>query len=208
MARPSPRRSRPGKPATLTVRAVCAECNNGWMSRLEEEAKPYLESMILGNGRTYHGTGRTLIATWFVKTALVAGSKFPPPLPRAFYEQLYATGQPSDTTRVWLGATPWNEMHYTDFRPIRVHDSEEPPPDEPNAYSAVIAVGHVVGFVVSWLDREPPLSGLAKFHDALVPVWPLAEGTTTWPPRSRLDLNGLDELADAIVSAPLRPEWR
>jgi hypothetical protein len=106
--------SRPGKAATLTVRSVCAQCNNGWMGRLEDQARPYLLTMIRGNGRTYHATGRTLIATWFVKTALVAGSKFSPPLPHAFYEQVRATGRPSDNTRVWLAATPWNEMHYTD----------------------------------------------------------------------------------------------
>ena len=201
--------TRPGKPATLTVRSVCAECNSGWMSRLEGDAKPYLESMIRGSRREYHSTGRTLIARWFVKTALVRGSRFPPALRREFYEQARTTGEPSDTTRVWIGATPRKQMHYTDFRQIWVHEPQERPPGDPNGYSCVIAVGHLVGFVVSWLDREPSLAGvLPRFERALVQAWPLSEATSTWPPHTRLDLNGLDDLADTVVDHPDRPDWR
>src|SRR3954454_13509204 len=69
-------RSHKGAPATLTVRSVCAGCNNGWMSRLEGRAKPFLETMLRGHSRTYYAGGQEVIATWLVKTALVAGSKF------------------------------------------------------------------------------------------------------------------------------------
>lgn len=37
---------RPGDVSTVKVRVVCTECNNGWMSRLEEEVRPFLERMI------------------------------------------------------------------------------------------------------------------------------------------------------------------
>ena len=73
----------------------------------------------------------------------------------------------------------------------------------------MIAVGHLVGFVVSWLDREPSLAGvLPRFERALVQAWPLSEATSTWPPHTRLDLNGLDDLADTVVDHPDRPDWR
>lgn len=32
----------------VVVRMVCAECNSGWMSGLEERVKPVLEPMIRG----------------------------------------------------------------------------------------------------------------------------------------------------------------
>jgi hypothetical protein len=92
-------RSFAAKPAALKVRSVCAACNNGWMSDLEDEAKPFLLSMINGHRRTYYRRGQCLIAMWLLKTALVAGSKFEPALPSDFYERLYAERQRA-TTRV------------------------------------------------------------------------------------------------------------
>lgn len=74
-------------------------------------------------------------------------------------------------------------MHYADFRQIWVHEPEERPLGDPNAYSCVIAVGYLLGFVVSWLDAEPSMAGvLPRFERARVQVWPLSEGTSTWPP--------------------------
>jgi NAD-dependent oxidoreductase involved in siderophore biosynthesis len=70
-----------GPPANWTFRSVCKECNNGWMSQLENELKPYLLSMINGHRRAYYAREQELIATWLVKTALVTGSKFDPLLP-------------------------------------------------------------------------------------------------------------------------------
>jgi hypothetical protein len=45
-------------PATATVRSVCGFCNNGWMSALEADSKPYLVSMLNDHRRTYHAGGQ------------------------------------------------------------------------------------------------------------------------------------------------------
>src|SRR4051794_31220769 len=110
---------RPGHPATTTVRSVCIGCNNGWMARLEAEAKPFLTTMIRGHGRTYYERGATVIATWLIKTALVAGSKFEPRLPATVYHDFYRDQSPSENTRIWLGLSAHRYQHYTDFRPFR-----------------------------------------------------------------------------------------
>lgn len=34
--------------AAITARAVCEECNNGWMSQLEDATRPWLTSMMDG----------------------------------------------------------------------------------------------------------------------------------------------------------------
>lgn len=47
----SPRKGklhRPGDFLDQSLRCVCAECNNGWMSELQEEARPIIEPLILG----------------------------------------------------------------------------------------------------------------------------------------------------------------
>jgi hypothetical protein len=191
-----------GQPATQVVKAVCKECNEGWMGRLEGEAKPYLLSMVRGNTRSYYRQGQTLIASWFVKTALVAGSKFKPSLPTEFYSAMFEDHRPSTNTRVWLAATPYTGHHQSDFRPIRIEPDDRPPHSEPNCFSAMIVADQVVGFVVSWLDAVPSTDRLLEeFGPALVRVWPVAEPKVTWPsPAGRLDFAQLDALADTVVA--------
>jgi hypothetical protein len=55
-----------------TVRAVCANCNSGWMSQLEARAKPVLSPMIRGIALHLSADTQKLIATWALKTAIMA----------------------------------------------------------------------------------------------------------------------------------------
>jgi hypothetical protein len=190
-------------PATQTVRSVCAECNNGWMSQLESGAKPCLESMIKGHQRTYYAGGQELIATWLVKTALVSGSKFDPRLPASFYTDLYETRKPSPNTRVWIAGTAYEGQHYIDYRPLRSVADGEPRPEAPiipNAYSAVLAVGQFAGMIVSWEGQVPSMDRIeSHYGPALIEL--LQGHPVTWPPRGgRLDFRGLEDLADSVVT--------
>jgi hypothetical protein len=91
---------------------------------------------------------------------------------------------------VWLAGTPYREHHQSDFRPIRVHPEDQPPPEVPNAVSAMVAVGNFAGFLVSWVDREPSLEGVDRFAPALAKIWPYDGHPVTWPPPGgRLDFN-------------------
>jgi hypothetical protein len=57
---------------TATVRAVCDDCNHGWLSQLEGAAKPVLTPLILGQSTELSVDDQRLIAVWAFKTALVA----------------------------------------------------------------------------------------------------------------------------------------
>lgn len=55
------------------VKHVCARCNHTWMSDIENASRPFLEPMILGNGRPVplSPTAQRILAIWAMKTALV-----------------------------------------------------------------------------------------------------------------------------------------
>src|SRR4051794_23390312 len=74
----------------LTVRAVCADCNGGWMRQLEEAVRPFIAGMIVGRGRDLATGGQTAMATWAVKTALMFQYTHPEniTMPRSYYEEL------------------------------------------------------------------------------------------------------------------------
>lgn len=57
---------------TMKLRVVCAPCNNGWMNRLENEARPTLTKMILGQRHLISDDQQEKVAKWCVAKVIVA----------------------------------------------------------------------------------------------------------------------------------------
>ena len=86
------------------VGSVCDQCNNGWMSRLEEQVKPILKPMMLGNAVTLTVQQQERITTWMTKCAMMYESMA---TGEVFYNGLdrhhfWKTKSPLDSTAVWL----------------------------------------------------------------------------------------------------------
>src|SRR3954454_12205133 len=57
-------RSWGGPGLDIKVKRVCGACNSGWMSELENEAKPYLTPLILGEATELDRQAREIVAAW------------------------------------------------------------------------------------------------------------------------------------------------
>lgn len=65
------RKERPAPMQTKKIRAPCAECNNGWMNRLEAAARPYLTAMIAGELITLNLVAQIAVAKWIALKVMV-----------------------------------------------------------------------------------------------------------------------------------------
>ena len=96
------------RPFDWTVKAVCSSCNNGWMAKLEADAKGALfTSAFAGRGRVLHRGGQRTVAAWAVKTAMMVEQTNAPArrgIPCAAYAHLRETGEPSERVRVWVAS--------------------------------------------------------------------------------------------------------
>lgn len=82
--------------ASIVLGQVCGECNNGWMSELENQVRPLVQSMLPGViGRTLSAADAGTLARWAFKTAIVlnAASNYRHIVPEAHYAHLYSTRQ-------------------------------------------------------------------------------------------------------------------
>ena len=62
----------PNKDLEHTVRMPCEPCNNGWMSELENEVKPFVTDMAFRGQKTLlDETRQRSLVRWAVKTAMV-----------------------------------------------------------------------------------------------------------------------------------------
>jgi hypothetical protein len=182
------------------MRIVCGpECNHGWMEALENEAEPYLRTMIVGNGREFHKTGRSLIAEWTYKTALVFGTALkdkPPPL--SYYSDFYRDRELPPGAMVWFGASASARMYYRQMRLV-VYDFDDLTQGE--GWMATLSVGHMVVHIV-WLERgeRATLQVRGQLAQALRQVWPL-EGRASWPPPVLLDEPRMDRICNSYGGA-------
>lgn len=177
--------------SALKVKNVCSECNNGWMSQLESEAKPVLSPMILGGAVTLTATQQQKIAAWFTKCAMVFDSMGKGEI---FYDaldrhHLRNTSDPVlDSTRIWLGmysepnGIRASENHRTlmktnlSRRPIKIH-------------VFTMSIGHLVLQLTSLKMvhiEDLPESTLSTkgppMIEALVLIWPANLQGVQWPP--------------------------
>lgn len=105
------------------LKVVCADCNHGWMSQLQERAKPVLLPLINGTSENFDFTEDQcrLIASWAMMFTMVV--EFRDALTGAItYEERNAfklDARPNDKWKVWTGRKkkisskdPWNFYHY------------------------------------------------------------------------------------------------
>lgn len=189
------------------VRAVCADCNNGWMSDLERAAKPLLMPGFDGRGRAFHAEGQRTLAAWGFKTALMLGEVFrgeATGVPRAHQVHLREHGEPPAAVGVWLSAFGGPEP--ASFRAAgmaisrpgeRVTDE-----DEPNVYVFTFHIGPFVfqsfGVVDADAIRINPAEtvvGDLRVHQ----LWPFRR-SLTWSPRAALTSPELIALSEAIYN--------
>ena len=63
---------RSGGPQSARVRHVCQACNNGWMSVLQNDAKPILIPLLQGGRISLFKNERLILARWIVMFCMVA----------------------------------------------------------------------------------------------------------------------------------------
>lgn len=190
------------RPFALTVKAVCAACNNGWMSRLEQAAQPLLMPGLHGRGKRLSPGAQQTLATWAFKSALVYAltRRSLRGVPDAHYEHLLMHGSPPQQCVVWMGAYNGPEPAFVQLagmaisRPGELVSSES----RPNVFIFTLTMGPIFLQVFASGDPQAFDVTTARFSDPrLRTIWPPDE-PFDWTPSRGLGRGELQRYADAI----------
>jgi hypothetical protein len=204
------------------LRIVCEPCNNGWMSGLEEAAKPYLLDMFSGRVNIPLDEGAQLVlARWAFKTIAVVNQIVPSPIfPLAHCHELSNSERPLEHAQIWIGSASVNiserweqisEFYYARRAvdaPIG-NDTMIPFPIYVSRFRLINVVFDIIG---NW----PNEFGLAMQADlagpqsrALLPIWPSKFPMIWWPPVTSLNtVGGVRGLAtNQLVGPAFPPRW-
>lgn len=199
-------------PAVL-VNCVCQPCNNGWMSDLENESKPFIYPMLHGSGITLSPAAQKLLTRWAVLKTMVIDSINRKRTP--FYTSEERTGFKPPLaflpvgTSVWLARFSRMGFHAGGTDIWRRVDEV---PKAIHACVTTIAVGHLAIQVVTrhtlprFASRQISIEDNPWTWDiSLSQIWPVF-GDTRWPPRITFTMRGPNTIARLINRWNIGPD--
>lgn len=214
--RPPQSSARQGSVFQRKVRNVCKRCNNEWMSRVVDRAKPYATQMILGTTLQLNREAQTDLAAWIGITTVIqefakrCGVRRIPPEDRTV---LMNTEAPPLSWSIWVARYSgewWAPMgHYH----IPLSYSKPPTDDEPNPLSgelqlttftlAELLVHVFTSTQAEMVEAYRSYIGSASNPWKLQRLWPIVEDKWSWPP----SVPFRDEEVDSLTFDWVEKQW-
>lgn len=209
------RMARAGDLADQTLKVVCASCNNGWMSRLQQSAKPFLLPYIQGKWPRPGRPTRKVISSWATMFAMVVefGDEESAVVPQVERQVFMRDLQPTLGAYVYMGRLAGDLPYWFHRRCVRaatgLHDI-----GPPNAQLTTITLGHLMLQVyLTTSDLKPFDPRQRAIDESLSPLWPLkleAPGHHRLVVRDKVDARNFAyrHVAEEVYAAPFIPVKR
>lgn len=172
-------------PFSDTVRSVCRECNNGWMSEVEGEAKTVLTELVRGQRKVLGPARRKALASWIMKTTMVWQYSHRPPtlfVPAEDYQWFYDRRVPPPCVAVWLGRNEETESIARYFCSLREFRGPENSGRAIDAYVATMSIGKLSLLLVGEIGTsENRVELVGEWKAYFRRIWP-AFRSVAWPP--------------------------
>ncbi|MHB8463706.1 MAG: hypothetical protein ACYDH6_16600 [Acidimicrobiales bacterium] len=186
----------------LVVKAVCEDCNGGWMSALEAETKPFLEPMVRGDDIRLGEADQAILARWAAKVVVLLDH----------YEAGAVILAPRDTEQVFRGQAPsgfhirlayraddepaafdfFLTNHFATQAGITTRDA--PDASDPNSFSVTMGLGRAAITVVGGPAIDNPARWVSGSDFPLM-IWPPTPAGIEWPPKHPI-LRSHEDLRD------------
>jgi len=188
------------------VRVVCRECNNGWMSVLQSEAKPILVPLLKGERIGLHKKAQATLAAWIAMFTMVAEhqSRTPRKVAITTAHRRYLMDNrtvPSDW-KIWIGyyeRQSWPRVYVHNTLPVSSEENSINHTEDgfplPNTQTTTFVVGQLYSHVLSTAVR----GGINRQRvqvPGVVQLWPFKASPVGWP---RTPMT--DEQAEGIAMA-------
>lgn len=138
--------ARGGDLADQTLRVACARCNNGWMSALQERAKPHLLPYIRGEWEPLEPEARKVITSWATMFAMVTefGDQQSAAIPRVERLVFSRDQEPLLDSYAWAGRLAGDLPYWFHQRPMRLAYGEHDVEGQVNAKFTTITLGRLL----------------------------------------------------------------
>lgn len=200
------RRKQPGDIRSRKLRVVCGACNNGWISRLQERAKPHLLPLIQGDVTAFDVSTQTCLSAWIAMFVMVAEhfNPYTVTTPQAQRTYLWQNGNaPFDNWKIWIGDYQRGDWvgHLAHFTvpvssPHHIPEIIDNGLPRPNTQTMTFVVGRLYVHVASSTTDIFEDWRLQRTN-LLAQIWPIRRNVIGWPPKTMTDRDA-DNIAGAF----------
>lgn len=200
---------RQGHPLSKKVRVVCKNCNSGWLSKFEDELKPKIRPLILGEEAILTPWDQRRVATWAAKTTMTMEFAQPEATAITFEEREYLRlhREPKKTFNIWIGRYE-GTRHTIAYRHHSAFIGSPPPPETVvmrNTQATIIGVNSLFLHVAS--SSAPGIKlNLESKPTKLRQIWPPPSGDLDWlalPALSDDDIDNILASLEAVFTGRL-----
>jgi hypothetical protein len=211
------RRIRAGDPLNAQVKLVCADCNNGWMSKVQNNVKIHLIPLLKGERCIINSAGLEKIATWITMATMTAEflthRRRQIAITQGQRMVFMNTSMPLDTWRIWMGfsekTNPSQEWAHTS---LPIYDPEDIPNVEhfdgapqTNTQCTTVRIGRFVFHSMSSVERANIAmwnwQTASRVRSVLVPIWPKRDPFVIWPVHGMSDADFRSVATSFVVHA-------
>ena len=176
---------------------VCKNCNNGWMSDLENRVKPIIERFFLDEQVSLDECDQTTLAIWICKNAMVyetlrqkASWFFTSQERESFRESFHIPTQ----TSIWLAKSDGFTGLFCSASDLNGITAE--PPNQVKAYITTMGFGPIAIQIFNAKMSKPIPENITITGDLqpgpwdqiIVQIWPISADIVSWP--NDIGLNG------------------
>ena len=206
------------KSSTLNLKAkvACAECNNGWMSDLEnDEARPLLKDLILHSAPvSFLPKGVASLAAFAMKNGFIAD--YISPSPHQFFDvstrkTFVRTLRPPAGVHMWFGALRHPKGRRHGIYKTRYGKPRVTTEDSVESFVFTCSIESLLLQVacVRWAHASrrralhSSLNQEARLDDLFVPFWPPNVTIVTWPPPQYILSDDVDSVANRFTDVTI-----
>lgn len=185
-------KKREGHPNRMKFRKFCEDCNNVWMSRIEESAKPFAAALMTGNQCTLDAQAQTVLARWLSLFLIVveAGDPDAASLPIDVIRKFRADGHPLECLQVFIGCQDAHVWHCKMW-----HQAIKLETDGEHLQATTVGMGRALVYLFS--TNLPPERLSGGEPKRMAQIWPIAQPSIDWP----LPCGWNDESAESLRMA-------
>jgi hypothetical protein len=202
---------RQGHAGSRKIKNVCRNCNNGWMSQIEQAAMEAAIPLILAQQYALTAYHQRELARWFALMTMMA--EFMDPLTKALTSEhrkfLKENLDPPPIFKMWIGRYSGTnpDLHWSHHMGMNMSLTPEVSGDpyKCNTQTTTLVIGALcIHTYSSTVDPDFPGYRRAPIKQ----VWPVIEERMIWPPMIGLNDDNIIALAEALgaQTKPL-PGW-
>ena len=187
-------RLRAGDPLSSQVPVVCGPCNSGWMSQIQNQAKPFLIPLFEGKDCALGPEARTAVSAWIAMATMtsehVSRDTKQIAISQAERDWLMEKRTPPSGWRIWIRRHrkqewPGQWVHATfpvapSGKKIIVDEDRLP-----NTQTTAAKIGELFVFVISSVFPDIPRvwdwKSAPRANRCLRQLWPHDDRTLIWP---------------------------